>query len=256
MKLETPFLIMRRDGVFLSGDYKADRRANLGMEAIMRMVPKCKTFSRRIYCLAQKILVFSIVIVWSMLAFSTVLAQSSGPLKAKDLPTLQEEQLLRAWAVKNSFSPEFDKLLIHYVRDRCKEKLSGNWYVEDWGDIITISYNEQYQIFAGTLSVRNKFDNLIKVNDLIFKVYFPDFAGIIDSVLALCIIEKYNSPGYLNLQMLRQCSDWCPEKFAGQEFMPDRRTKQIKAENCEIGMNQNRIEYRNKDEVIILYKAK
>jgi hypothetical protein len=85
------------------------------------------------------------------------------------LTTLQEDRIL-----SKQFMEEQDITydVEHYVRDGCKEALTGDWRWEGWGDIVTITYDEQYKVFLGRVKQPVKMG--VDPNYLLFKAYFPN----------------------------------------------------------------------------------
>lgn len=95
------------------------------------------------------------------------------------IPSLEEERLLsliRAFLDRreNQTYTELNRRIVHYVRDGCKEKLQGDWAFYPQGDVVTITYDEKYQVFLGKVKSIVKFDSdVVKPGYLLFKVYFP-----------------------------------------------------------------------------------
>ena len=86
------------------------------------------------------------------------------------LTTLQEDRILSKH-VMGEQDITYD--IEHYVRDGCKEALTGDWRWEGWGDIVTIIYDERYKVFLGKVKQPVKMG--VDPNYLLFKAYFPNF---------------------------------------------------------------------------------
>lgn len=95
------------------------------------------------------------------------------------VPSLEEERILflhQAYISRrdNQIRQELDRTVNHYLRDACKEKIQGDWAFVPQGDVITITYDEKYQVFLGRVKSINQFDrDVVKPGYLLFKVYFP-----------------------------------------------------------------------------------
>jgi len=85
------------------------------------------------------------------------------------LTTLQEDRILSKHFMDEQ---EITNDVEHYVRDGCKEALTGNWRWDGWGDIVTITYDEQYKVFLGKVKQPVKMG--VDPNYLLFKAYFPN----------------------------------------------------------------------------------
>lgn len=85
------------------------------------------------------------------------------------LTTLQEDRILSKHVDEQDITSDVE----HYVRDGCKEALTGDWRWEGWGDIVTITYDERYKVFLGKVKQPVKMG--VDPNYLLFKAYFPNF---------------------------------------------------------------------------------
>lgn len=97
-----------------------------------------------------------------------------------DIPSLEEEQILMLQHAisRGSQDPnyrnELSRRVIHYMRDACKRDFQGDWAFAIQGDVITIVYDEQHQVFLGRVKHIVQFDpDVVKPGYLLFKVYFP-----------------------------------------------------------------------------------
>jgi len=105
-----------------------------------------------------------------ILVMAPVVVAQSPSVPKTPLTTLQEDRILSKH-VMDERDITYD--VEHYVRDGCKEALTGDWRWEGWGDIVTITYDERYKVFLGKVKQPVKMG--VDPNYLLFKAYFPNF---------------------------------------------------------------------------------
>jgi hypothetical protein len=160
---------------------------------------------------AHVCLPFVVTILFVILLCPAAWAQSRQT--SAYVPSLEEERILflhEAYINRrdNQTSMELNRSMNHYLRDGCKEKIQGDWAFVPQGDVITITYDENYQVFLGRVKSVNKFDrDVVKPGYLLFKVYFPK-----EAVMVAVPVDRP-----LTLQELRSGRN-CYWSFEGTEY--------------------------------------
>ena len=119
---------------------------------------------------SKKILLFVLVMILAQLPEAPKLFAQTQSWYDKNPPTSEEQRMLdldRAIHTNlqlpkekqdpnlASFLDEFCRLLTQYVREGCKEALSGAWEIEQYGDIISISW----AFLPATPSIKKKYSS-------------------------------------------------------------------------------------------------
>jgi len=183
-----------------------------------------------------------------MLSMATVVIAQSKTVPQSPLTTLEEDRILKecrfaAPKFDPDVSKEFYTDLEHYMRDGCKKALSGEWRWDTWGDIITITYNEQYKVFLGNVTRPVKMD--LKPGHLLFKVYFHKNMSAVGFILDCYDINS--------LRSLRDCPF---ETFAGTEFAFEQKTRKPTVMNLLLILDGDRIEYKVEKDAYYLRRIK
>lgn len=166
---------------------------------------------------------------------SVVTAQTplpQGPATAQEVRILDKHFALMS--MKNydhGATTDFFKELEHYMRDGCKKTLTGSWWIwQSWGDVVVITYDEQYKVFLGKVSRPVKMD--VQPNHVLFKVYFPqDNRG-------------FQLPSNIDIHWLRRqqlCRDWA---FKGTEYSFDQWSKRKTEQELWLILENGRLTYR------------
>jgi len=167
---------------------------------------------------------------------SVVIAQTT--LLSQSPPTAQEVRILnKHYALKSmknydhGASVDFFQELEHYMRDGCKKKLTGSWWIwQPWGDVVVISYDENHKVFLGKVARSVKMD--VQPDHVLFKVYFTkDNRG-------------FKLPGNIDINWLRlqqQCSNW---GFEGTEYSFEQWTKKKTEQKLWLILENDRLIYR------------
>jgi hypothetical protein len=161
-------------------------------------------------------------------------------------PTTQEEdRILYKFNNRDEYKID-DRLneLIHYMRDGCKVALAGDWVWPETRDIITITYDEQYKVFLGTLTRPGpgKIRMDLPVGHLLFKVYFPkdgdpDNRYFYDEFITV-------PDGKIDINWLRQAGQCNFGWFKGTEFSFEERTKKKTEMNLMLILKGDQLQYK------------
>lgn len=188
---------------------------------VMKWIKGNQCKNKRVICrqsgsIALKVLIFLAALITLSLD-NPLVAQSQYQ---QDPPTLEEQKLLQLhWGWQSAQnSPdyyikmeEFNKYIVHYMRDGCKKSLSGQWIFQNQGSIVTITYDDKNQVFQGHLTrVVNM--GCIPQGNRLFKAYFTNQIMI-------------GLPQTIDITWLRQmkeCKSWI---FTGTETSCDPKTK-------------------------------
>jgi hypothetical protein len=199
--------------------------------------------SKDYFCLGYlTILAMAFIGVFMLMARDSVAADLGNIIKD---PTLEEQRLLDLLykieippskrAKPEDYEGEFLKYFDHYVRDGCKEALSGTWklnYEDNDGskkDLVNISYNGKDDVFEGRLKFKD-YINLEK-NSLFFKVFFKNvacrsiFYGNEDSKGYIETCKSHLRKLTKNEVWIRTAKECHQMKFEGDEFYYDRTKK-------------------------------
>ena len=182
-----------------------------------------------------------------MLSMATVAIAQSQQWVQQSPPTLEEERIVNNCVLsKMKFDPvvsaELQKDLEHYMRDGCKRALAGDWRWDNWGDIVTITYDEQNKVFLG--DVKRPVQMALKPGHRLFKVYFPKIqhSGY-----------SFNCGDIYGLRALKSCFNW---HFTGTEFSFEQRTKKPTVTDLLLIMQGDRIEYKVEKDAYYLTRIK
>ena len=160
---------------------------------------------------ALSFLPFIVTLLFVMLLCPAASAQTKQT--SPYIPTLEENLILflhQAYVDRRDQQTyaELNRAAIHYLRDGCKEKIQGDWAFVPQGDVITITYDEKYQVFLGRVQSIVEFDrDVVKPGYLLFKAYFPKEA----------VMVRFSADRPLTLHELRNRRD-CFWSFEGTEY--------------------------------------
>jgi uncharacterized protein YpmS len=146
------------------------------------------------------------------------LAWAQNRQTSTHIPSLEEERILflhQAYINRrdNQTRLELNRTVNHYLRDGCKEKIQGDWVFVPQRDVITITYDEKYQVFLGRVRSIVEFDpDVVKPGSLLFKVYFPKNIMVGQDLLAGFPMDRP-----LTLSELRRGRN-CFWPFEGTEY--------------------------------------
>jgi hypothetical protein len=178
------------------------------------------------------IFLLAVFIIFSM---ATVVIAQSQAVSQNPPATLEEERLITNYAFRDRV-PNYYKELQNYTRDGCKKVLAGDWRWDTWGDIITITYNEQYKVFLGNVTRPVEMD--LKPGHLLFEVYFPDPK---DMNVGVQLPGKNEN---MDINWLRQQQQCRFAQFKGKEFSFDQITKKKTQMELWLFLNGDQLEYK------------
>ena len=184
-----------------------------------------------------------------ILSISTVVIAQTKGVPQSPLTTLEEDRILdmhKRMVINNrpmDLVKAFSEELEHYMKDGCKKALAGDWLWDTWGDIVTITYNEQYKVFLGNVIRPIKMD--LKPGHLLFKVDFFTFKG-----------GTWSAPNNMDITWLRQvkqCREWV---FEGTEYSFEERTKKKTETPLWLLLKGDQIEYKVEKDAYYLKRIK
>lgn len=207
-----------------------------GLDAAERVKPMVCPQNKSI---PIKVSIFFAAII--MLSMATVVIAQSQAVPQSPPTTMEEDSILNSYYKFRGSDPNWFKELEHYMRDGCKKALAGIWRWHTWGDIVTITYDEQYKVFLGKVTRPVEMD--LPPGHLLFKVYFPQNA------LQLILLPDNMDINWLRQQ--KQCKRW---GFLGTEFSFDERTRKKTEMKLMIILDGDQLQYKLAKEAWYLYR--
>jgi hypothetical protein len=170
-----------------------------------------------------------------ILSLATVAIAQSRAVSQNTPTSLEEDRILTGYSMHRGADANWLKEIEHYMRDGCKKALAGAWLRDTKGDIITITYLEEYKGFVGKVTTPVKL--AYNPGHLLFKVYFaPVELGMQGQGIQL--------PKNLDINWLReqkQCKRWA---FKGTEFSFDQKTKKKTEMGLWLYLDGDRFQYK------------